>query len=184
MKHWPVVAYLAAVVAANLVVARFGPASTLLTAFLFIGLNLTLRDRIHDAWIRSGRIVPKMALLIAAGSVLSWLLNRSAGPVALASFVAFAAAETTDALIYQAVHRRPWVQRANISNSGSALVDSIVFPTLAFREFLPLIVLGNYVIKLGGGFAWSLVIGRIKEGRWDRRARTRASGTSGRSPRS
>ena len=42
--------YLAAIVLANLSVAHFGPASTPYNAFLFIGLNLATRDRLHDLW--------------------------------------------------------------------------------------------------------------------------------------
>jgi hypothetical protein len=55
--------YLAAIVAANLSVAYFGPASTIVNAFLFIGLDLTARDRLHDAWHGRG-LAWKMTLLI------------------------------------------------------------------------------------------------------------------------
>lgn len=42
--------YLAAIVAANLLVARFGPSVVVLNAFLFIGLDITTRDSLHDRW--------------------------------------------------------------------------------------------------------------------------------------
>ncbi len=42
----------------------------IVNAFLFIGLDLTARDRLHDVW-RSNYLVPKMIALIAAGSILS-----------------------------------------------------------------------------------------------------------------
>jgi hypothetical protein len=151
-----VILFLTAIVLANLSVAAFGPGVAILNAFLFIGLDLTARDQLHEAW-RGKRLLPKMALLIASGSILSWLLNRNAGQIALASFVAFAAAATVDALVYHLMGRYPRWLRINGSNIPSALVDSLIFPTLAFGSFLWPIVLGQFAAKTLGGFIWSLV---------------------------
>jgi hypothetical protein len=152
-----VVLYLTAIVAANLTVAWFGPKVTIVNAFLFIGLDLTARDRLHDAW-HGRRLWPKMAALIAAGSLLSWLLNRDAGQIALASFVAFGCAGVVDALVYHLLGGYPRWMRINGSNVPSALVDSLVFPTLAFGGFLPLITLGQFAAKVTGGFVWSVAL--------------------------
>ncbi|MEJ2748951.1 MAG: VUT family protein [Anaerolineae bacterium] len=152
-----IIMYLVAIVLANLTVAAFGPNMVIVNAFLFIGLDLTARDRLHDAW-RGNNLLPKMAALIAAGSVLSWLLNRSAGQIALASFVAFAAAATVDTVVYQLLGKYPRWLRINGSNVPSALVDSIIFPTLAFGAFLLPIVLGQFAAKTLGGFVWSLIL--------------------------
>lgn len=154
-----VIMYLVAIVLANLSVTYFMgtfPGITIVNAFLFIGLDLTARDQLHEAW-RGNHLLPKMAALIAAGSVLSWLLNRNAGPVALASFVAFAAAATVDTIFYQLLGSYPRWLRVNGSNVPSAAVDSIVFPTLAFGSFLWTIVLGQFLAKTVGGFLWSLL---------------------------
>lgn len=154
-----VIAYLVAIVFANLAVATYGPWVTPITAFLFIGLDLVARDRLHESW--RGRGLPwRMALLIVIGSALSWLLNRNAGPIALASCIAFAGAAVTDALVYQALHRQSWVVRANGSNVPAALVDSLLFPSLAFGVLLPWVVLGQFVAKVAGGALWSLVLRR------------------------
>ena len=158
-----VVLYLLAIVLANLTVAMFGPGMTIVNAFLFIGLDLTARDRLHDAW-RGNRLVPKMIALIAAGSLLSWLLNRNAGQIALASFVAFAVATSVDALVYHLLGRYPRWLRINGSNIPSALVDSLLFPTLAFGLFLWPVVLGQFLAKTVGGFVWSLVLMRFVRG--------------------
>jgi hypothetical protein len=151
-----VLMYLVAIVLANLTVAEFGPRLVIVNAFLFIGLDLTARDRLHDAW-KGNRLLPKMTALIAAGSILSWLLNRGAAQIALASFAAFAAAAVVDTAIYHALGNYPRWLRINGSNIPSALVDSIVFPTLAFGAFLWPIVLGQFLAKTTGGFIWSLV---------------------------
>ena len=163
-----VILYLVAIVLANLSVAAFGPSVIIVNAFLFIGLDLTARDQLHEAW-RGNNLLPKMAALIASGSILSWLLNRDAGSIALASFVAFAAAATVDAIIYHLMGSYPRWLRINGSNVPSALVDSLIFPTLAFGSFLWPIVLGQFAAKTLGGFVWSLVF------RWlDRRAAVQA----------
>jgi hypothetical protein len=151
-----VILYLVAIVLANLTVAAFGPNMVIVNAFLFIGLDLTARDRLHDSW-RGNRLVLKMTALIAAGSILSWILNRDVAQIALASFVAFAAASIVDAVIYHILGNYPRWLRINGSNIPSALTDSLVFPTLAFGAFLWPIVLGQFLAKVLGGFAWSLV---------------------------
>jgi hypothetical protein len=111
-------------------VAHFGPGASIYNAFWLIGLTLVLRDRLHDQW--SEHRVPKMAALIVAGGVLAYLVTPSAGKIGLASGIAFAASESVDAIVYQAVHKWPWLERSNTSNFFGAAVDSLVFPTIAF----------------------------------------------------
>jgi queuosine precursor transporter len=155
-----VILYLVAIVLANLSIAAWGPSVAIVNAFLFIGLDLTARDHLHDAW-RGNRLLPKMGALIATGSILSWLLNRDAGSIALASFVAFAAAATVDTAVYHLLGKHPRWLRINGSNVPSAFVDSLVFPTLAFGAFLWPIVLGQFAAKVLGGLVWSLVFKQI-----------------------
>lgn len=156
-----VIMYLMAIVLANLSVATFGPTMTIVNAFLFIGLDLTARDKLHMAW-HGNRLVLKMAALIAAGSVLSWLLNRDAGQIALASFVAFAAAALTDTVVFHVLRHQPRWLRINGSNVPSAAVDSILFPTLAFGGFLPLVTLGQFAAKVLGGAVWSVLFEAVE----------------------
>lgn len=149
--------YLAAIVAANLSVATFGPSISIVCAFLFIALDLTSRDRLHEAW--HGRGLPwKMAALIGAGSALSYALNASAGPIALASFIAFAVSATLDTLCYQALGGRSYLVKVNGSNVVSAAADSLIFPILAFHAFLPIIIIGQFVAKFVGGALWAWVL--------------------------
>jgi hypothetical protein len=155
-----VVLYLVAVVAANLTVTWFGPSVTIINAFLFIALDLTSRDKLHDAWHGKG-LLWKMAALIATGSLLSWILNRNAGPIALASFVAFACANAADALVYQLLHDKAKLLKVNGSNVVSSAVDSFIFPMLAFG--FPLlwgVIIGQFAAKVAGGFIWSLILNR------------------------
>lgn len=154
-----IILYLVAIILANLTVAWFGTSIVIINAFLFIGLDLTARDKLHEAWNRRG-LWWKMMLLIASGSVLSWLLNKDAGRIAIASFVAFASAGIADTIIYSILHERAKLVKINGSNVVSAAVDSLVFPTLAFGILMPGIILGQFVAKVGGGFVWSLILNK------------------------
>jgi queuosine precursor transporter len=152
--------YLVAIVAANLTTAVFGPNMSILNAFLFIGLDLTARDHLHEAWHRRG-LIWKMTLLVASGSILSWIVNRNAGQIAVASFLSFALSGLVDALIYSWLFKHKRMIKVNGSNLSSALVDSIAFPALAFG--FPIrwdIMLWQFVAKALGGFFWSLVLVR------------------------
>lgn len=154
-----VIMYLTAIVLANLSVVMFGPGVTILNAFLFIGLDLTARDRLHDAW-HGRNLWLKMAGLIITGSALSWLLNKDAGQIAIASMVAFGAAAVVDAVVYHVLRDRARMVRMNGSNVPAALVDSLIFPTLAFGGFLPAIVIGQFAAKVLGGLVWSWLLTR------------------------
>lgn len=149
--------YLAAIVAANLSVVTFGPAITIVNAFVFIALDLTARDRLHEAWHGQG-LLWKMAALIATGSALSYLLNASAGPIALASLVAFGVSAALDTLMYQLLGQRSYLAKVNGSNIVSAAADSLIFPTLAFGALLPWVVLGQFIAKVLGGAIWAYVL--------------------------
>lgn len=159
MNHLIVALYLTAIIAANLTVAWFGPSVIIINAFIFIGLDLTARDRLHDAW-RGHGLIWKMGALIATGGLLSYLLNQDAGRIAIASTIAFTAAALTDAGIYQLLHKHPFLIRANGSNIPGAAVDSLLFPTIAFGVFLPWIMLGQFAAKVAGGFVWSLILNK------------------------
>lgn len=153
-----VILYLVAIVLANLSVATFGPSVTILNAFLFIGLDLTARDKLHEGW-KGDNLFFKMFVLIASGSILSWYLNKDAGPIAMASFVAFAVAAGIDTAVYHLLKDKSYMLRVNGSNIPSALADSIVFPALAFGFPLLIgIMAGQFVAKVFGGFVWSVIL--------------------------
>lgn len=156
-----VVLYLVAIVLANLSVAMFGPGVSILNAFVLIGLDLSTRDALHERW-QHRNLALKMAALVVSGSAISWLLNRDAGRIALASAVAFGAAAVADTFVFQLVRRSSRVKRMNVSNSVSAAVDSILFPTIAFGGFLPLITLGQYAAKVAGGAIWAAILNRLQ----------------------
>ncbi len=162
MKTWQAaVIYISAIVIANLSVWYFGPKSTPINAFLLIGLDLSLRDHLHDKWIGDG-LFWKMGGLIAIGSLSAYLLNPESGIIAIASCAAFASAAVLDGGTYHALRKFPWVVRGNGSNVVGAITDSVIFPTVAFGVFMPQIIVAQAAAKIGGGLVWSLVIRRSR----------------------
>jgi uncharacterized PurR-regulated membrane protein YhhQ (DUF165 family) len=143
------IAYAVAMVAANLLVATFGPSISPINAFLLIGLDLTLRDWLHvrlKTWQMGG--------LIVGTGALTYLLNPAAGMIAVASAVSFLVAALVDWAVFIKT-TGSWIKRANISNSAGAAVDSLLFPTIAFGVLMPEIVALQFVAKVSGGAVWS-----------------------------
>lgn len=146
--------YALAMTLANLSIAEFGKIAIPINAFLLIGLDLALRDWLHvriKAW--------QMAALIAFSGAMTYALNPAAGHIAVASAVAFTAAALADWAVFARL-RGSWMMRANGSNMAGAMVDSIVFPAMAFGGLDPMIVAQMFIAKVAGGAMWAWVIGR------------------------
>ncbi len=149
--------YIAALVTANLLVAWLGPWFSLINAFVLIGLDLSLRDKLHDLW-EGDKLPIKMGGLIATASVVSYAINPATGMIAFASLAAFSLSMVADTLVYQYLKNKDWMIRVNGSNIAGSAVDSIVFPTIAFGGLMLEIVLLQFVAKIGGGLIWSKLI--------------------------
>jgi hypothetical protein len=170
--------FLGAIVFANLSVAEWGAEAAIYNSFFFIGLDLSTRDALHDLW--RGHLIRNMALLIASGSALSYVLGLwlGSGPfvgrIALASMVAFGAAATADALLYHVLRDRPWYERANQSNLAGAAVDSVVFIALWPFGWNFTLAFTLFAAKVAGGVVWSFALARGADGRsWLGRNRER-----------
>lgn len=149
--------YIGALVCANLLVAMIGPWFSIINSFLLIGLDLTLRDKLHDLW-QGKWLVAKMGGLIVLAGLISYLLNPAAGQIAVASVLAFTLSMVADSCVYQALKDKEWKIRSNASNTAGALVDSVVFPTIAFGGLMPEIVAMQFAAKIAGGFVWTLLL--------------------------
>lgn len=154
-----VVLYLAAIVAANLTLTHWGPSAIIPNAFFLIGLDLITRDRLADFWGTTRW--RKMLVLIAAGGALSYWVNADAAKIALASTVAFAAAEGGEALLYHFLRRQQWIERAPKAAIVGAAIDSIVFPTLAFSAFVFSTSFDQFAAKVAGAFVWTIVVAKF-----------------------
>ena len=157
MLIFAVFIYAAAMTAANLLASAFGPVITPLNSFVLIGLDLALRDWLHV------RISPsRMLMLIAVTGGITYSLSPAAGQIAAASALSFTAAALADWSVFQRL-RGGWLSRSMGSNVAGAAVDSLLFPVLAFGLVMPHIVAMQFAAKLVGGFAWSLLLMRVRE---------------------
>lgn len=147
--------FVLSIVLANFTVAIFGPWFSPVNAFLLIGLDLSLRDKLHDQWNGSPL---KIGLLIVVSGVVSYLINPATGMIGIASVSAFCLSMLADALVYEKLKNNKWIIKSNGSNIAGAGVDSIVFPTIAFGGLIWQIVLMQFVGKVIGGLIWSKII--------------------------
>lgn len=147
--------YVGAITLANLLVYEFGPWWSPINALLLIGLDLTLRDRLHDKYGLFASVVA-----IMAGGLISYLLNPAASMIAIASVMAFVLANLADAATYQLLIRKRFVVKANCSNVVGAAVDSILFPTLAFGAWNTGVITLQFAAKVAGGFVVANLISR------------------------
>lgn len=149
-----IVLYVLSMTAANLLVAKFGPGISPVLAFFLIGLDLSLRDYLHEKL----RAV-QMLCMIVVGGLLTYVLNPAAGMIAIASAVAFTSAALVDWSVYVRT-TGSWLKKANSSNVVGAAVDSLVFPTVAFGMLMPQIVISQFAAKVVGGAIWAWAINR------------------------
>lgn len=154
------VGYAAAMLVANLTVAAFGSVVAPINAFLFIGLDLVLRDWLHIRlkwW--------QMGALIFGVSGLTYVLNPAAQTIAVASAVAFALAAVVDWGAFSRL-TGSWVRRSVWSNVPASAVDTVVFINLAgFATFmsahdLAMLVAAQFAAKVAGGALWAWLLSR------------------------
>lgn len=151
---YPII-YIVALVVANLLVATIGPWFSIVNSFVLIGLDLTLRDKLHDKW--NGNPL-KIGGLIAVAGLVSYLLNPASGQIAIASVIAFTLSMLADSFVYQKLKDKTWEKRTTGSNLAGATVDSLTFPTIAFGGLMPEIVAMQFVSKVVGGIIWSFIL--------------------------
>lgn len=158
------VAFLATVPAANWLIGNVGsvcpPQSPCLvpvlpglmapSGVLVIGLAMVLRDFLRERMGLAG-----VMALVAAGALLS--LAVAPQQLALASFAAFALAETADTAVYEPLRRHGLAWAVLLSGIAGALVDSVLFLSLAFGslDFLA----GQVVGKLWASVAAAAFVG-------------------------
>lgn len=151
-----VASYLMAAITANLLVWWFGQRALVVTAVVLLPFDFLARDMLHHRWSECdghGRLWARMCALIIGGSILTFMCNPTAGCVALASSVSFLAAGMIDVVTYELLQRRSRGVRMNASNATAAVLDSIVFPMIAFGGLNGWLSLSQALLKFAGGFA-------------------------------
>jgi uncharacterized PurR-regulated membrane protein YhhQ (DUF165 family) len=140
------VAYVGAVVTANVVTSRMGlvpvgfgllvPAGTYAA-----GAALLARDFVHRHGGRRWSLIA-----IAAAAALSWFMSTPG--IAIASVAAFLIAELVDLAIFSAIRHRGFIRAAFTSNVVAAPLDTLLFLSIAGFPLTVDTVLGQMVGKL------------------------------------
>lgn len=138
--------YVGSIVAANWLTARYGlvpvwPGLLTTAGTYAAGAALLLRDAVQET---AGRWAVFAA--IVAGGAISWLMSTP--DLALASTVAFAVAELADFAVYTPLRDRGWARAVLASNTVGAVLDTLLFLTLAGFPLTASIVSGQLVGKL------------------------------------
>lgn len=154
--------FIFSLVVANLLVAWLGPWFSIINAFFLIGLDLSIRDKLHESW-KNNNLILKMGGLILFSSLISYLVNPATGMIAIASFCAFALSMIADTLVYHLLNSKSWFVKTNGSNVAGAAVDSLVFPTIAFGGLMLEIVLMQFFAKVIGGLFWTLFLRKLND---------------------
>lgn len=152
--------YLAAFVAANLLVKHCGAPGLLVSSFVLIPFDFVCRCIFHETW-KGKRLVLNLLLLTAAAGLVTFLINKEAANIAAASFAGFAVAQLGAGLYYQANKKQNWFRKVNVSDAIGIVLDSIVFQLVAFATINPYITAGQVVVKLLGGLLWFFILFRI-----------------------
>ena len=152
-----IITYAIAMTLANLSIATFGVWVSPINAFIFIGLDLTLRD-----WLHIKLKMWQMGALIVSTGLITYALNPSAGMIAVASALSFMLAALVDWAVFTKI-TGTWFKRANVSNVAGAAVDSIAFPTIAFGVLMPEIIAMQFVAKIAGGSIWTYLLNKNME---------------------
>jgi uncharacterized PurR-regulated membrane protein YhhQ (DUF165 family) len=145
-------AYVACIVLANVLTARFGMVPVgfglLATAGTYAaGLALLARDVVQDV---AGRRAVLGAVIVGAG-LSAWL---STPQLAVASGAAFLIAELADMGVYTPLRRKGWARAVLASNAVGAVVDTVVFLWLAGFP-LTVAALGG---QMAGKLLWATLV--------------------------
>lgn len=129
MRALLTILFLATILLANYVTTHYGMVPVgfglIATAGTYLaGLTFVLRDSLQDTAGKRWTLAT-----IAAGAVLSFAI--SAPFIALASAAAFLLAELADLAVYTPLRRQGYVRAAVASNLVGAVVDTLVFLTIA-----------------------------------------------------
>ncbi len=152
--------YLAIIVVANILVSWFGQPILLLTALVLIPVDFVIRTYLQERWTTDDpwNLWLRLLLLLTAGAFLTVISVAGTGRIAVASLLAFIASSLTGAMVYSFTEGHQ-EQRRTYSLISMSIVDSIIFPIVAFSEVSWLLIIAQAAMK-------SLVSVTIIRARW------------------
>lgn len=139
--------YVSLFVAANILVATFGPGITPVNALFLISADIVIRDRLQYKYGFSTSIV----CCVIAGAI-TIALQHDSGMIAVASMASVILSGIASALSFM-FKSGTFYTKAVPASVVAAAVDSIAFPLIAFGSVMPLITLAQFSAKTLGAMA-------------------------------
>jgi queuosine precursor transporter len=149
--------YLIAFVLANLIVLYFGSIGLIFTALFLIPFDFVMRCIFHETW-KGIELILKLGLIVIAASLITFVINRNAINIAIASSVGFILAQIFAGIFYQFFIKKSFFIKVNGSDAIGILIDSLAFQLIAFGIINYNILVGQFLLKLIGGLFWYWVI--------------------------
>jgi uncharacterized PurR-regulated membrane protein YhhQ (DUF165 family) len=156
------IAFLAAFVAANLIVKHYGAYGLWVSSFTLIPFDFIARSIIHEK-LSGRRLLGALFGLTIAAAALTALINWEARRVALASIGGFTAAQITAGVFYQwrKMKQDGFFIKVNGADLVAIVFDSIVFQYIAFAVISWSVTGGQIAIKFLGGLLWYFIIFKL-----------------------
>ncbi len=156
-----IILYLGAILTANFLVAKFGPAGLLFSSVVLIPFDFVLRCTFHERW-RGPKLVAYLGALVGLGSIITYYAG--ARDIALGSAAGFLGANIAAGLYYQLMLRMEEPSmfiKINGSDFVAICFDSVLFQLIVFSGVSLPVMLGQIIIKLFGGIMWYLFLFKV-----------------------
>lgn len=141
----------------NFIVLWYGSKGLIFTAIFLIPFDFVLRCLFHETW-KGKELILKLGTLVLTASVITFIINKDALNIALASSFGFIFAQIFAGIFYQYFIKSSYLIKVNGSDAIGILVDSLVFQFIAFSVILPEITISQFLLKLTGGLFWYWII--------------------------
>lgn len=102
-----------------------------------------------------------LTLLTLASGLVTFIINREALNIAVASFCGFIAAQIGAGIFYQKNKNKSWFYKVNVSDLIAIVFDSVVFQLVAFSVLSLQVTAGQIVIKFLGGLLWYFILFKL-----------------------
>lgn len=152
--------YLAALIAANLIVKHFGSHGLWFSSAILIPFDFVCRCIFHETW-KGFKLVRNLVVLTLISGIITVAFNYNALNIALASFTGIVAVQVFAGLFYQAFKNKSYLFKVNLSDLVAIIVDSIVFQLVAFKTVDLSVTGGQILIKIFGGLFWYFIIFKL-----------------------
>lgn len=152
-----IILYIVAFIFSNLLVLKYGQYGLIISSLLLVPFDFIVRCLFHEQW-KGSELFLKLGSLVLISSIITYIINKDAQNIALASVFGFISAQIVAGIFYQAYIKESYFIKVNGSDSFGIIFDSIVFQLIAFGIVTPYITISQVLLKITGGLFWYWVI--------------------------